>query len=147
MDPDSAHLMRNHLQRHHLTLFPAMGINHEIKCRLVTTRLGGIIADFVDGGACHDRANDALITSVLEDITSKYLRILVSCAVQCRAVSFSSDCHRVRSFYKRLDFEPVDGDGDVTREGQCMIIFPALIAKQEESLVNKRFVLGPQNQA
>ena len=108
--------------------------------------MGAIIADFVDGGVCHDMINHALAVSGIEEITGQYIRILASCAVQHPAVSFSCDCSRVQSFDKKLHFEPVDGDGDVARGGQCMVIFPALITKQGESLANKRFVLGPQEQ-
>ena len=147
MDPETAQFMRNHLRRHHLTLFSAVGINRDKTCRLIATRLGAIIADFVDSGiVCHNVVNNALAVSGIEEITGQYLRILASCAVQHPAVSFSCDCYRVQSFGKRLHFEPVDGDGDVARGGQCMVIFPALITKQGESLANKRFVLGPQEQ-
>ena len=143
MEPESAQFMRNHFQRHHLTLFPAMGVDRDKSCRLITTQLGGIIADYVDGGLCHGMANHALAESGVEEITGQYLKILASCAVHHPAVSFSRDCYRMQSFDKKLHYEPVDGDGDVTRGGQCMVIFPALSSEQGESLV-KRFVLGPQ---
>ena len=147
MEPDSAQFMRNHLQRHHLTLFPGRGINRDKACRLITTHLAGIIAGSVDGGLCHGMVNHALAESGVEKIMGQYIKILASCAVQHPTVSFSRDCHHMQSFDKKLHFEPVDGDGDLTRGGECMVIFPALLSEQGESLVNKRFVLGPQEQA
>ena len=146
MDSETAHFMRHHLRRHHLTLFSAVGAAHKKACRCIIVSLGRSIADRV----CHDMATSALLTSGLEEITGKYLKIMASCVVQHPAVSFSDDCRVVQSFNKRMHFEPIDGDGDVSRGGQCMIIFPALLTQLEGStdlnLASKRFVIGPQEQ-
>ena len=150
MDPETAHFMRNHLRRHYLTLFSAVGAASLMTCRCTMTHLGNIMTD-MDEGACPDRATRTLVASGLEKITGQYLGILASCAVQYPAISFSDDCSRVQPFDKQLHFEPIDGDGDVAMGGQCMVIFPALLIKREGSsdleAVNKRFVLGAQEQA
>ena len=151
MDPETAHFMRNHLRRHYLTLFSAVGATSLMTCRRTMTHLGNIMTDYMDDGACPDRATRTLLASGLEKITGQYLRILASCAVQHPAISFSDDCSRVQPFDKQLHFEPIDGDGDVAMGGQCMVVFPALLIKRDGSsdleAVNKRFVLGTQEQA
>ena len=146
MDSEAAYFMRHHLRRHHLTLFSTVGAAHKKACRCIIVSLGRSIAD----RACHDMATSALLTSGLEEITGQYLKIMASCVVHHPAVSFSEDCRVVQSFDKRMHFEPIDGDGDVSRGGQCMVIFPALLTQLEGStdfnLASKRFVIGPQEE-
>lgn len=151
MDAATAHFMRNHLRRHHLTLFSVTSGAGGKMCRRIIIHLAGMIVDNLDGEVDYDRVTRALVSSGLEEIASRYVKILANCAVLHPLVSQASDCSQVQLFNKNLHSEPIDGDGDVTTGRKCMVIFPALSVKREGSgqgwdPVSKRFVLGPQKQ-
>lgn len=145
MDEATADLLRQHVRRHHRTLFPLAGEHLHRACKEVISKLGRWLQPSLPPRYSVEVITQELMNSRLDRVVAEYLPILVGVTLlQHPAVVFSTDCGVEQPFDTTTHADSIDGDA--VENGQaCVVVFPALLVDREGSRgferLNKPYIL------
>eukprot|EP00903_Cladosiphon_okamuranus_P013450 g12526.t1 len=148
-DEATVDLFRQHVRRHHRTLFPLTGEHLQNACRNVADKL--IVISPAPSFPGLSPATDGKILMLRDKlcrVVAEYLPIMVGATLQNPALIFAEDCGQQQLFNSTIHAESIDGDAlDVGQ--QCLVVFPALLVKSEGDQgfrrVTKSYILPVSN--
>lgn len=125
MDEATVDLFRQHIRRHHRTLFPLAGESLQRACNEVVYKAAHFLAPTSSG-----KLSQELMNTKLGRVVAEYLPILVGVSLLHPPVVFSNDLSTMQPFNATVHAESIDGDA--VHMGQaCLVVFPALVAERE----------------
>lgn len=138
--------VREHLLRHHQTLFPLQGDDHEKAIQAIVSDVAQVVANDASVKPMRDcdLINRSLVSSGVDRVVSGYFHILVASILQHPAVAFAKECGMVQKFDLKVHSPPIDGDEVKPR---CIIVFPALVeakngVEKKSGTLSKHYVLS-----
>ena len=137
VDEVTVDVFRQHVRRHHLTLFPLTGERLENACCEVISKVARWLQDFFFRTSGDEIVGD-LINTKLDQVVAEYLPIMVGATLLEPAVAFSNDCGTEQPFDPTIHAESIDGDA--VKVGQpCIVVFPALQIERCEGHSSRGF--------
>lgn len=125
MDEATVDIFRQHIRRHHRTLFPLAGESLQRACNEVVHKAAHFLVPTSSG-----KLSQELMNTKLDRVVAEYLPIFVGVTLLHPPVVFSDNCGAVQSFNATVHAESIDGDAVHTGQA-CLVVFPALVAERE----------------
>lgn len=128
-DEATVDMFRQHIRRHHRTLFPLTGEQLRRACHEVVSTLGCSLAPSFPTRSA-DMVARSLMQTKLDRVVAEYLPIIVGTVLQNPTAKFSNYCGTEQPFDSNIHAESIDGDAVSTGQ-PCLVVFPSLLVERE----------------